>query len=387
MLKSLLLILLTLPFVAEATDILLNSRYDELEGAILVKQLLKEEKLQVAYEQVRLLSKQEKSKSLGLEYWIRAEIAYQSKKWHEAQALMVLAISARMQANNVQIVEVAELRWMQARIEEQMGNFNACAEFVDEVEGFKSATESDLWRAYRCYVKISQVASAWGVLKWGEKNFSVSAWQYQQVNLLFSQHIQNEAFHRAQDLIARPGATASQAIGLAEIFSSVPQLHLELLELARLRWPADPLVLQALIAGYYQRGWLQAVTDLFATLARQRREFNFHAAELLRQRGKPRMAQWYALQIPDDTRYLRFQLAQAVDQDQWPLAASLDSNLSKTPVLESDEARYAVAFGLANVGEFERARVHLQQIKEPAFVKRAFHLTKEINSKDSTVQN
>lgn len=115
---------------------------------------------------------------------------------------------------------------------------------------------------------------------------------------------------------------------------------------------------------------LLAVEEGFSRAALSDGKYAYHAAEINRQAGRYERSQFFNARIPDDKERLKQKLAIYVDKGQFAMIASLESILQRSPLINDDEIRYALAYSLVRTGEYKRPLQYLAKITNKDFLEK-----------------
>lgn len=146
------------------------------------------------------------------------------------------------------------------------------------------------------------------------------------------------------------------------IRANQPEQAVTLLEAACLRHP-DNLDLRVALAHAWQANSLpRAAATLFAEVARHRPEFAFEAAELYRRAGMPLTALYWNALVDDQKRKIRQRLGLLLQNEHYEMAAAMETRLSRLGLLEDEDIRYALAYALFKIRDYDRAEQHLKHL-------------------------
>jgi predicted Zn-dependent protease len=168
------------------------------------------------------------------------------------------------------------------------------------------------------------------------------------------------------------------AMGNAMRASGELQEAANLLEQAKLLFPAETSVKKVLANTYMDMGQLNAAADLVLEAALLEPALISEAAELYRRAGRPHRAMLLNSQISDQETKLKQRLALFLELQQFEQAAAMDNSLLRLGVLEDEDIRYAVAYAQFKTGNFAAAEAHLQKLTRPDLFRKAAELRSAI---------
>lgn len=172
--------------------------------------------------------------------------------------------------------------------------------------------------------------------------------------------------------------SAADFVALGEALRQAGQLHQsqQVLELGQLRFPDDERAILALTHVYVDEDHNLAGAMLLERVARFKPELALETAELYRRAGRHERALLWNTRIPDQKKKLRQRLAVLVEMERYGMVAAMEPRLSRLELLDEENVRYALAYGLFKLGSFDRAEQHLRQLKTAEMFERANQLRK-----------
>ena len=83
-------------------------------------------------------------------------------------------------------------------------------------------------------------------------------------------------------------------------------------------------------------------------------------------------------QISDQKVKLRQRLALLLELQRYEQAAAMDDDLRRTGLMDDEDIRYALAYAVFKVGDFDNAEIHLQKLTRPDLFRKAAELRRAI---------
>lgn len=158
-----------------------------------------------------------------------------------------------------------------------------------------------------------------------------------------------------------------------------------LLEQARLMYPGDADVNKVLAHAYLDQGQTNTAAELIYEASLLDPSLTGEASELYRRAGRPYRALMLNGQISDQKVKFRQRLALLLELQRFEQAAAMDNDLRRTGLMDDEDIRYALAYAVFKVGDFEAAEVHLQTLTRADLFRKAAELRRAIQdcSEDS----
>ena len=177
---------------------------------------------------------------------------------------------------------------------------------------------------------------------------------------------------------AGDSAEAYLTLGEALRRGGRPQDAAEVLEAARLRYPADTQALVALSHAHLDAQRPRAAAVVMEQAARLDPTFHADAAELFRRAGDEGRALFLNMQMQDQRAKVRQRLGLLLQRARLEQAAALEPRLSRLGLLDDEDVRYALAYACFRNGALNRAAGHLRGITRPELFRSATELRKAI---------
>jgi Flp pilus assembly protein TadD len=150
------------------------------------------------------------------------------------------------------------------------------------------------------------------------------------------------------------------------------------LEEAQLLFPNSPEVKKVLAHVYIEREEMSAAADLLYQAALLQPELLSEAAELYRRSGQTFRALTLNSQLIDQPEKYRQRLAIYLQLGNFEQAAAMEIPLRRVGMMEDEDLRYAIAYSLFKIGEFDEAELHLAQLTRPDLFRKAAELRSAI---------
>jgi tetratricopeptide (TPR) repeat protein len=184
------------------------------------------------------------------------------------------------------------------------------------------------------------------------------------------------------ELLGHPGATAEDALLIAQSLRAAKQMLLaaEVLERARLRFSGRAIETQ-LARAYLEGGW----TDTAGALLRRAvlavdPGLAPDAAEVLRRAGKTRAALEVNGLVGDQKSKVRQRLGLLIELERFEEAAALAPRISRLGLLAEEPIAYALAYAEFRGGRYGLAESRLSKIQDPDLFAKAAELRRAIEA-------
>lgn len=233
----------------------------------------------------------------------------------------------------------------------------------------------------QCYWLLENRAMALATLDQANQIFPEDpGFLRRKVFFLMDMGLFKEAAELGRQYLARSEGKLEDYVGLGNAMRASGELHeaASLLELAKLRFPADTSVKKVLANTYMDMGQLNAAADLVLEAALLEPRLISEAAELYRRAGRLHQALMLNGQISDQEVKLKQRLALYLELQQFERAAAMDTSLRRLGVLEDQDIRYAIAYAHFKTGNFATAEEHLQRLTRPDLFRKAAELRSAI---------
>lgn len=229
----------------------------------------------------------------------------------------------------------------------------------------------------QCYWLLEQPAMALAVLDQASEVFPGDpGFQRRKVFFLMDLGLYQEAALQGAEYLSRSEGRLEDYVALGNAMRASGQLDeaARLLELAKLRFPADTSVKKVLANTYMDRNELNAAADLVFEAALFDPSLVSEAAELYRRAGRPHRALMLNGQVQNQEVKLKQRLALYLEMQQFAQAAAMDVDLRRIGLLNDEDIRYALAYAYFKTGDFAAAETQLQRLTRPDLFRKAAEL-------------
>lgn len=233
----------------------------------------------------------------------------------------------------------------------------------------------------QCFWKLESHDKAWDVLDEGEAKFPEHvAFLRQRFFYLVELKLFQKAAVYGQRYLDSGKAKAEDylALGSALRKSGAMEKALHFLELAKMKYPANDLVIIELAHVYLEKDQIITAATLFEEAARYKNKYSQEASELFRRAKQLYHALYLNSKITDQKEKLKQRLAIFLEFGDFEMAAAMEKALSRVGLLENEDMRYALAYSQFEVGDFEGAEKNLQYLTRPDLFKKASELRKSM---------
>lgn len=192
--------------------------------------------------------------------------------------------------------------------------------------------------------------------------------------------VELELFHEAAELgiryLAQSQAAAEDyvAIGNALRLSRQFREALDILEIARLKFPYHDTVAKLLAHTYLDQGQLNAAAFILEQAALLNPDLMSEAAEVYRRANRFHKALTLNEGVRDQKVKFKQRLSILLALKQYERAANMESSLYRTGLLEDQHVRYALAYAYFSSGRFSEASRHLDQLSEAELFRKGVEL-------------
>ncbi len=334
--------------------------YDDMDGATLIRALLKNGKLDLAVPEIKTLRKVDAAQAtvlLGQWHYLKGD-------WKQANQELA-KVSSMSEFYN-------EARVWQGRSSFQAKKFKQCASFYASVFENKSAIENDvLWKS-QCELKLNQIDKAWKTLAQARSAFPTFNVEREWITLLIQLKLVHEGLLASQNWLAIHASPATHYLNVAEIFQAAGATGsaFAILEMARAQHATNLDINLALSQVYFQKGLMMAAEEGFRRAAITDSKYFYHTAELNRQTRRFERSLYFNASVMDEKERLKQKIATYVDANKYFLIASLDPVIQRSDLQKDDEIRYALAYSLVRTGDLEKPLKYLSQITKPELVEK-----------------
>ncbi|MBY0385587.1 hypothetical protein K2X05_10570 [bacterium] len=332
--------------------------YDDLEGPALVRALLKDGKLDLAEEEIKSLQKPDETNLL------KGQLNYLKNQWPQA-------LKEFSKISN-QSEFFAESQMGLARTYYQAKDYKNCQKSYLQIATNKYAQELDsIWKS-SCEKQIKKYDEAWQTLLSARKIYASYNIEVEMIQLQLDLKMHHEALLTTLQWFSKHLSPATHYLNVAEMFqvAKSEQGALTVLEMARAQHPAHMDINLALSQVYFQKGMLSAAEEGFRRAALSDGKYYYHSAELNRQTRHYERSLYLNALVVDEKERLKQKIATYVDANKYSLIASLDAVIQRSELQKDDEVKYALAYSLVRVGNYEKPLKYLSQITKPELIEK-----------------
>lgn len=341
----------------------LDAKYDEFDGFELVRVLIDDNKADLAKEEIDKINSKDNSDLHA--YW-SGVIAYKKDLFLQAESSFLKAQFSNDKANGV------KRDLFLGRTYSALGLAQKCVERYEKSSDILEFQEKDFIAMATCLLKKKdETKAAMYFLNAFKKYKSLTA-LFALNEFLVSKKMFNVATEISLNWLATRSNQSSDFIAVADFLhkKDYPQGRLQVLELARIKYPLDIDINLNLNQIFYEKIMPLAVEEGFFRASLVDRKYAYHAAEMNRQVGRFERSKFFNSLIPDEKQRLKQKLAVYVDQGLFAMIASLESILQRSELINEDEVRYALAYSLVRVGEYRRPLQYLAKITNKDFLEK-----------------
>ena len=113
-------------------------------------------------------------------------------------------------------------------------------------------------------------------------------------------------------------------------------------------------------------------------VAQYEEKYLLEAAELYRRAERLDRALYLNKRISDQGTKMKQRLQILLQMERFEMVSAMEPRLARLGLLENDSIRYALAYGLFQIKDFERARKHLKTLKDPEVFQKSLELRQAI---------
>lgn len=345
-------------FSKKAQGFVKDPIYDDLEGSMLVRALLKDGKLDLAAEEIKSLQNPDETSLL------KGQLHYLKNQWPQA-------LKEFSQITNKSEF-FAESQMGLARSYFQAKDYKNCQKSYLQIATNKYAQETDyIWKSV-CEKQIKKYDWAWQTLLSAQKIYASYNVEVEIILLLLDSKMNHEALVTALSWFSAHSSPATHYLNVAEMFqvAKSDQGALAVLEMARAQHSSHMDINLALSQVYFQKGMLNSAEEGFRRAALSDGKYYYHSAELNRQTRHYERSLYLNALVVDEKERLKQKIATYVDANKYSLIASLDSVIQRSELQKDDEVKYALAYSLVRVGNLEKPLKYLSQITKPELIEK-----------------
>ena len=113
-------------------------------------------------------------------------------------------------------------------------------------------------------------------------------------------------------------------------------------------------------------------------VAQYEEKYLLEAAELYRRAERLDRALYLNKRISDQTTKMKQRLQILLQMERFEMVSAMEPRLARLGLLKNDSIRYALAYGLFQIKDFERSRKHLKTLKDPEVFQKSLELRQAI---------
>lgn len=193
---------------------------------------------------------------------------------------------------------------------------------------------------------------------------------------LLELHLYQQAALLGQQYLKKSDAKASDyiAIGNALRLSKEYQQALQIMEVARLKFPANVTIAKVLAHTYIDMGKPNSGAFILEQAAQYDPQLIGEAAEVYRRAGRYYKALTLTTQVRDLQVKLKQRLAIYLALKRYEQAANMKKSLYRSGLLDDENIRYALAYAYFSSGQFDAASRQIDFLKEVELFKKGVEL-------------
>lgn len=224
---------------------------------------------------------------------------------------------------------------------------------------------------------LKQYSQAWDTLVLGETLFPENhKFLERKIFYALELGLYRSAAELGREYLAKSVAKAEDfvAIGNALRLSRQFDDAANILEVARLNHPEHATIAKVLAHTYLDQGMTHAAAAILEQASQYHPEFIAEAAELYKRAGRFYRALELNARISDQATKLKQRLAILIGLKQYEMVINMESALYRNRLLNDQSVRYALAYSAYAVSDFDKAKKHLNHVKESGLFKQAMEL-------------
>jgi len=226
--------------------------------------------------------------------------------------------------------------------------------------------------------QLSEFDLAWQVLGQGRDRFPDRAGEFarRQVFLLVDQGLYQEAAAIGREFLGQTRAGPDDALAIGNALRQAGQFAeaAEILEGARLASPDNVNIYRVLAHTYLADDKLLAAAEVLRLAALRDPTLLVEAAELYRRSGWLMQALTLNAAIIDQSAKLKQRLAILIELQRFDQAAGMQPDLVRTGLINDEDIRYALAYALFKISDFDAAEAQLARLERPDLFRKAVEL-------------
>ncbi len=231
----------------------------------------------------------------------------------------------------------------------------------------------------RIYWELRRPSEALAVLGRARPRFSSSIEVPRlELSYLVKLNLFQELALRRADFLKREDVIADDIGVIAEALRQSGQLGeaRSTLEAGRVRFPNDIALTVQLARVYMDQGKMLSSAILLEEAARLDPAYLVETAELYRRAGRLTRALLINARVSDQRAKMKQRLQLLLELDRFESVAAMESRLTRLELLNDEQIRYALAYAMFQIREFEASEAHLKKLSDPTLFKNGAELRK-----------
>jgi len=276
--------------------------------------------------------------------------------------------------------QVSEIYLYLTDLEVQSGNVEQAKAYLVQIQGEWTTKLPFFLLSAEIHWKSGEQEKAWKLLGQAEqRKLGAATLLKKKFQYLLDAKLLNEA-RKLGALGFQKGLSAQEIVAMSVQLrkAGADSGALQLMEMARFRWPKNELVHLELTQTYLSMGQRFTAALVLEEASRQIPSLAFEASELLRQEGKAYRAHHLNMMTLDPSNRVKQHLALSLESEDYSAVKSLLPQVLKLNLLENEEIRYAMAYSLYQEGDLGRSLKMLSGIQKDNLFQKAVELRREI---------
>lgn len=305
-----------------------------------------------------------------LRYYTLRGMAHLRRNEPQAAAAALESAVATGNAESVVYVYLAQVYF-------QLERYRDVLSMLDQAGPELNRVASVYHMRAQCYWLLEEPDMALAVLDTATVLFpDESGFLRRKVFFLIELKLFREAAEEGRNYLAQSEGKREDYIAMGNAMRAGGELKeaVTLLELARLKFPGDADVNKVLAHAYLDMGQVNTAAAIIYEASLLEPALMGEASELYRRAGQLNRALMLNGQITDQQVKFRQRLALLIELQRYEQAASMDIDLRRTGLMDDEDVRYALAYAVFKVGDFDTAESHLQKLTRPDLFRKAAEL-------------
>jgi len=342
--------------------------YDDYDGFDLIYALIRDQKLEGAE---RLLLSNKQNLKIDQVSYLRAKINFSKEEWAAALKKFEEAeqITKNISLRDDVLNGVADSAF-------ELKEYSKCSRAWAKLsfDGRKKYSHQIL-KEVQCLRESGKLLEAFQKLETQNfRNKQSLAFVTEELRTLLRLTLTQESKQRALAFL-QSQKSFTPWINIAEIFGeySFKEIALEILELAKLRFPANVELQLATLVLYQEKMWNRSIERGLELAHIYSGNFGYHVAEMHRLRSSPETSYFWQLQNDNDLSRRKQKIALAIEQEKWNFVSTNDFGIVSS---SDDELNYAIGYSKHAMGDFASAKKYFDQLQVSSFKMKAAQIQK-----------